>query len=190
MAYTKTGPFTNGSAPGISALFLNNVETELAAINSAATDSNISADGTGLLTTLGLNVNAAATKITGSTAGNITLYQPFRGPVFKLVIMRLNGFRNNGGSTQGIVLPSAFTSRCKVWCGDMPSTGVQFQKSGVTQNIAIATSTVTTGNTSSNVATLYRHTIGEILSESGWDTMIIPTGGTGVTDGVIVVVGW
>lgn len=188
--YTKTGPFVNNSQPGISATFLNNVENQLVAINSAATDAHISADGTGLLTTLGLNVNATPTTINGATAGSITLYQPFRGPSFKVVIMRLTGFRNNGGHTQGIVLPSAFTGRCKVWAGDMPSTGVQFQKSGVTQSIAIATSTVTTGNTSTNVTTLFRHTYGEILSASGWDTMIVPTGGTGTTDGVILVVGW
>lgn len=190
MTYTKVGPFVNNSQPGLNATFFNNVENTLVSINTAATDSHISADGTGLLTALGLNVNATATTLTGATAGSITLYQPFRGPVFKAVIMRLTGFRNNGGHTQGIVLPSAFTGRCKVWAGDMPSTGVQFQKSGVTQSIAVPTSTTTTGNSSTNVTTLFRHTYGEILSASGWDTMIIPTGGTGVTDGVIFIVGW
>lgn len=32
MAYTKTGPFVNAGAPGISAPFLNNVENSLAAM--------------------------------------------------------------------------------------------------------------------------------------------------------------
>lgn len=190
MTYVRKGRFTNNSQPGLNADFFNGVEDTLVSINSAATDSHISADGTGLFTALGINVNAAPTTLTGATAGSITLYQPFRGPSFKVVIMRLTGFRNNAGHTQGIVLPSAFTGRCKVWAGDMPSTGVQFQKSGVSQAIAVPTSTTTTGNSSTNVTTLFRHTSGEILSAAGWDTMIIPTGGTGTTDGVIFIVGW
>lgn len=188
MSYTKTGPFVNGSAPGISANFLNNVETVLLAVNSAATDNKITSDGTGLLTALGLNINAAATVQNGATAGNVTLYQPFRGTHFKMIVARFTGFRNNGGHTQGVILPLAFTDRSKVWVGDLPSTGVQFQKSGVTQSIAIATSAVATGNTSSNVTTLFRHSTGEILG--GWDTMIIPTGASGVTDSVLICIGW
>lgn len=190
MTYTRTGPFSNNSQPALNATFFNAVEDALVSINSAAIDTHVSADGTGLLTVLGLNVAAAPTSITGTTSGGITLYQPFRGPSFKMVIMRLTQYRNNGGHTQGIVLPAAFTARCKVWCGDMPSTGVQFQKSGVTQNIAVPTSVSTTGNSVTNVPTLFRHTYGEILSESGWDTMIIPTGGTAIADGVIFIVGW
>lgn len=188
MSYSKTGPFVNSSAPGISATFLNNVETELAAINSAATDSHITSDNTGLMTLPGLNVNPTAVTLTGSTAGSITLYQPFRGPVFKVAIMRLTGFRNNGGHTQGIVLPSAFTGRSKVWFGDLPSTGVSFQKSGVTVGVATVTAMGASGGTASNVNVLFGRGFGEILG--AWDTMIVPTGGTGVTDGVILVVGW
>lgn len=188
MTYSKTGPFVNASAPGISATFLNNVENTLTAINSAATDSHVTSDGTGLVTLPGLNVNATAVTINGATAGSITLYQPMRGPVFKVVIMRLTGFRNNGGHTQGIVLPSAFTGRSKVWFGDLPSTGVSFQKSGVTVGVATVTAMSATGGTVSNVNTLFGRGFGEILG--AWDTMIIPTGGSAVTDGVILVVGW
>lgn len=54
MSYTIFGPFADGGAPGISAEFINPVETFLASINSAATDANISANGSGLLTLIGL----------------------------------------------------------------------------------------------------------------------------------------
>ena len=47
--YANTGPFVNNAPPGISATFLNNVENFLDTINSAATDSHISADGAGSL---------------------------------------------------------------------------------------------------------------------------------------------
>ena len=50
MAYSKFGPFTNGQPPGISSGFLNGVETFLASVTSAATDSNITSDGNGNLT--------------------------------------------------------------------------------------------------------------------------------------------
>jgi hypothetical protein len=44
--YSATGPFTNGTSPGISATFLNNVETFLG----YAADTNITTDGSGNLT--------------------------------------------------------------------------------------------------------------------------------------------
>ena len=53
MAYSQYGPFTNGSAPGISAAFLNALETFLLLVNSAAIDANITADGSGNITAIG-----------------------------------------------------------------------------------------------------------------------------------------
>lgn len=50
MSYTNYGPFTDGSSPGISASFLNALETFLDTINSAATNSHISADSSGNIT--------------------------------------------------------------------------------------------------------------------------------------------
>lgn len=189
MAYTKTGPFVNNSAPGISANFLNNVENELVAINSAATDSHITADGTGLLTALGLNVNCTPVIMNGSTSGNVALRQPCRGPNFKLVIMHFNSFRNNGGKTQGIVLPTAFLDRSVVLCGDLPSTGISFQKSGVSNSVAIKnTINASSGGTVTNATLLHGNSWGEILG--GWDTMIVPTGGSIAVSGVMFIVGF
>lgn len=188
MAYSKTGPFTNGSAPGISALFLNNVENELVALNSAATDSNISSDGTGLLSLPGIAVNMSPVVVNGSTSGNMTLYQPFRGAHFKVALIYFNSFRNNGGHTQGIVLPTAFADRSKMICGDLPSTGVSFQKSGVSNSVAVFNTIASAGGGVNNITVVNSNSIGEILG--GWDTMIVPTGGSQNISGVMLIVGF
>lgn len=49
MGYTKYGPFTDGSAPYLSAAYNNGLENFLVTVNSAATDSNITSDGSGNL---------------------------------------------------------------------------------------------------------------------------------------------
>ncbi len=72
MAYTIFGPFVNGSSPGISSSFLNPLETFVASINSAATDANITADGTGMETLKWLKVNPTAVVQNGSTSGSMT----------------------------------------------------------------------------------------------------------------------
>lgn len=48
MPYSNTGPFTNNiTPPGISSTFLNNVENFLDTVNTMATDSNNTSDGSG-----------------------------------------------------------------------------------------------------------------------------------------------
>lgn len=68
MAYTPYGPWTNGSSPGISAAFLNALETFLALVNSAATDGSISA-ASGVLSAV--NALLSGGLIGKSTAGDI-----------------------------------------------------------------------------------------------------------------------
>lgn len=53
MTYTAYGPFTNGSSPYISQAFLNALETYLLTISSAASDANITSDGSGNITAIG-----------------------------------------------------------------------------------------------------------------------------------------
>ena len=53
-AYLNTGPFTSNAAPGISAAFLNNIETFLDALNSASYDTHVSSDGSGNVTVTSL----------------------------------------------------------------------------------------------------------------------------------------
>ena len=122
----------------------------------------------------------------GSTSGIMTLYQPLQG-VVKWAVIVFQNFRNNGGSTQGLTLPVPFTGRSKVWCGDLPSTGIQFQASGVSVNVAIITALSASGGSATNQTTLHGVSIGEILG--GWDTMIVPTGGSVVNDCILDIRG-
>lgn len=57
MPYTPTGPFVNGSSPGISAAFLNNVENALV---NAISDPAITNDGNGNMTFTTGNIKRAA----------------------------------------------------------------------------------------------------------------------------------
>src|SRR5687767_15023506 len=114
MPYTPTGPFSNGGAPGISADFLNAVETMLDGINTSAEDTNISANGSGMLTLLSLAINTTAVSGTGTTAGSAQLYQFMRGTL-KIAILHFNGYRNASATEQTIALPVAYTTKCFVF---------------------------------------------------------------------------
>ena len=80
-AYTPTGPWSNGGAPGISAAFLTSLEAFLVALNSATYDASISADGSGNLSVVGLvlstghivmpNTLALQIKDSGGTAHDV-----------------------------------------------------------------------------------------------------------------------
>lgn len=83
--YTKTGPFTNGGAPGISAAFLNAAETFMAA---GWFDSLITSDHSGNLTTVSVSNSV------GQIRGLYLLNTPFQ---------MMNNPTVNAGST------SAFT---------------------------------------------------------------------------------
>ena len=69
--YTQYGPFTNGSAtPGISATFLNNLETFLLELGSAAYDNNITSDGSGDITSIGtITFHSAAKQVIYRSVG-------------------------------------------------------------------------------------------------------------------------
>lgn len=121
MAYTPHGPFSNGSAPGLDASLFNDIEGVLTALNTAATDSNISSVS-GVMTLLGLIANGAiqpnptSTVLNGATSGTSTLWQPFTG-TFKLVFIYQNSFRNGSGSAQTMALPVAFASQAYIATG-------------------------------------------------------------------------
>jgi len=161
------------------------MENQLFAMNSASTDPNITSVA-GILTMLGAKINAAAIVTNGSTNGSMTLYQPLQG-IVKMAVIVFSGFRNNGGATQSLVLPVPFTGRSKMWCGAVPTTGVTFQLVGVNATVAVVTTLASGGGTAANVTSVLNISQGEILG--GWDTMITPTGGTVVCDGVLLVIG-
>src|SRR5258708_17477745 len=88
--YSPTGPFTNGSSPGLSAALFNELERWIAQVD-----------------------NAAATTLSGTT-GTATAYMSHQGPHYKKVLLWLNNFQNTSGSTTALTLPTAFTSGGKV----------------------------------------------------------------------------
>lgn len=86
MSYTIFGPFSDGVAPGVDASFLNALETYLASINSAATDSSVSSSSGNVVAT---SYKAGSTSGTYKIGGNMgsghqmhfqdsTGYEPFR----------------------------------------------------------------------------------------------------------------
>jgi hypothetical protein len=125
----------------------------------------------------------------GSTSGTLTLYEPLQG-IVKIAVLLFANFRNNGGSTQGIILPTPFSGRSKIWAGNLPSTGISLQLGGVSQTILLQTGLPTSGGaagTTTSFTVIQGNSVGEVAA--GWDTLIIPSGGSGVTNGMIVVIG-
>src|SRR5260221_5489521 len=109
--YSPTGPFTNGSSPGLSAALFNELERWLAQVD-----------------------NAAATTLSGTT-GTATAYMPFQGPHYKKVLLWLNGFQNTSGSTTNLALPTAFTSGGKDETGNLHIIGMWVGSTAQTLNI-------------------------------------------------------
>lgn len=110
--YSQHGPYTNNAGPGIDQSFLNAVEAFLLA---GWFDSQITSNGSGVMTSLGqvvngaLKVNPTPVTVTGTTAGNATLYQFLQGTL-KAFFLFYNGYRNSTATEQTLTLPTAFTT--------------------------------------------------------------------------------
>lgn len=139
MVYIPHGPWTNASPPGVDASLLSDVEAALVALNNAVSDPGITSNGSGILSVLGLVNNDAGNTITGTTAGNATLYQFLRGNV-KALFIYFNGYRNSGTTEQVITLPQAFTRMALVYAAG-GSPGIHFWLSGTSQTSKITTVT-------------------------------------------------
>lgn len=95
--YTPTGPWTNNAAPGITATFLGNVESWIQQTEG----------------------DSGAVVVSGTTAGNATLYQFFQGSLKGLLLM-FNGYRNSTATEQTILLPVAITTYALYIAGAVP----------------------------------------------------------------------
>src|SRR5579885_553302 len=158
--YVLTGPFTNGSAPGISANFLNNIEDWMATV-----DGDI----------------ANAPSLSGSTSGVALLYQFFSG-VHKVIYIYLNGFRNGGASAQNITFPQAFTSALKITTADTNT--FSLLTSGTAQNIAILTALGAGGGTTVSQTTMGSYSLG--WCNHAIDTISFQSGAASAHTGLIV----
>jgi hypothetical protein len=124
--YTPTGPFVSGTAPGLSAALFNNVEGVLEQLNSLSIDNNITANGSGVATMLGLVMNGSiqsnptAHSVNGSTSGTATLYEIMTGTCKMFYILQ-NNFRNGSAGSLFIPFPTAISTYCFVLTGDTGS---------------------------------------------------------------------
>lgn len=122
MPYTQYGPFVNGSAPGISSSFLNQLESFLVTINNAATDANISSDGSG-------NMTIAKLLLATGSVNRIAKAGPLS------VTTTLTFFNHNLGVVPDFVIPvisagSTSAHNCYVDFGTMTTTQVKLQGDG------------------------------------------------------------
>ena len=101
MAYTKHGPFVNSSPPGIDASTMNDIESVLVALNSAASDPSISSDGAG---------NETVTSATGNKfqlSGAGAFFGLLAGTLSRIAIFNGTGsgtFTHNLNATPSLIL--------------------------------------------------------------------------------------
>jgi hypothetical protein len=186
MSYTPT-TFTDGAPPGISAEYLNGVESMLTSINSAATDGNISAVS-GVLACLGLNANPEVVTKNGTT-GTATLYQVLTGSV-KAAILTFNNYQNSSASEQTIALPVAFTSKAWVFTGNFSNNlrlTPYYGGSASLSNVRVLTSFSTGGGTGSLVSQINAFSVAQITSH--FDAIGLGVSETGTSTDLVFIVG-
>lgn len=142
-SYTEYGPFTNGAAPGINQTFLNALETFLLAINTLATDPNITASG-GIATLLALALSPTPVQVTGSVSGTATLYQYQQGTVKKGIVYWAN---YKSGAAQTLALPVAFTTGALAQTGETQGQTIEFLSGGSPVTLSVLTTLNPTGGT-------------------------------------------
>lgn len=195
MSYVQFGPWVDGSSPGISAEFLNPLESFLLSINSAATDSHISSNGLGTMTLPGLVLNGGAQidptgiVLNGGTSGTATLYQIGTG-TYKLVLVVLANFRT-AASNQTIALPAPFVSTAFVvtgWIGPSSTiAGIKLLASGTAQTFELLTSLATTGGGVSAVTSIFGQSFAYV--NAGFDTVQFNSGSSATSNGLILIQG-
>lgn len=188
-SYTPVGPFTDGGAPGVSAEFLNPLETFLTSINSAAYDPLISANAgietvVGLITGAGLaSLASKMTGVSGSASGSMTVYETFAGS-FKVVLVIFSNFKNTGGAVS-VTLTTAFNGPAFFLNGGGPT--VNLMNSGSPLSEQIITALSTSGGTTTP------HT-GFASGCLGWTTSPFtaiqePGGDSSTSTGIVVIIG-
>jgi hypothetical protein len=192
MSYTPFGPWTNGGPPGISAAFLTALESFLVLINSAATDSNVSASS-GIVTAKGLatgtslmNLATHNTVKNGSTSGTMTVSEFFTGGTsLKITLVNFNNYKN-AGSANSVVLNAAYTNGGQIIAGF--TQGLSFVSGGSTQGISVITALGNSSDGSSTtVSTIFSHSIGQV---GPYDTIKENGGNAVARSGQVVLIGY
>jgi hypothetical protein len=177
---------------GISASFLNNIENFLVLINSAATDSNVSA-ASGIVTAKGLatgtslmNLAVHNTVKNGSTSGTMTVGEFFVGGTsLKITLINFSNYKN-AGSANNVVLNAPYTSGGQIFSGF--TQGLSFLNGGSTQGISVITALGNSSDGSSTtVSTIFSHSIGQV---GPYDTIKEGGGNTVARSGQVVLIGY
>ncbi len=176
----------NGSAPGISAAFLNALESFCF---NGWFDSAITSNGSGVMTSLGQTVNGpiqpnpTGVQVTGSVSGTCTLYQLFTGTVKKIIVL-LSNYKS--GAAQSMALPVAFTSESYWWTTEFQSGQIEGLSGGSAQTFSVLTALAIGGGTQNPQTSLKSWSQG--MLRTAFDTVRI-TSLTTAASSVVVIEG-
>jgi len=157
--YTATGPFADGSSPGISAALLNAVETFL---SSGWFNSAITSNHSGVLRASLLQLYDKSQQLSGSTSGTMTLHEYFAGAsgYLKICCLRYSNYRNAAASANTITLNTSYNTACYM-IGDSIQ-GTQFLSSGSPITLkAFTTLGGTSDGTGTSTTTLHQYSIAQ-----------------------------
>jgi hypothetical protein len=161
MEYGLFGPFNNGASPGISAAFLNALETFL------------------------LSLKPATASVNGQTSGTATLYEYVFGITTKKVVINLVNYRNS--SAQNLVLPTAFTSKAAIDVKETQGMQIALLLSSSAQTIHVQTAQGLSGGTQSSQSFIKQWSVGQ--TDTGFDTVQLGTGAGSASNGLIIIEG-
>jgi hypothetical protein len=160
-SYTPTGPFSNGTSPGLSAALFNNIEAWIAQVD-----------------------NTPVTTLTGSS-GNAKLYMPLQGN-YKVAMIVLNGYQNTSGSVQTLALPTSFVTSVYVRTKNIFQ--IELRVGSTAQNIDIITALATVGGTISTQTNIAAHSFGSC--NAAVDHIGFRSGGSGPQTSIIFLEGF
>lgn len=104
-SYTPSGPYNDGTAPGLDASLFNNIESFLSTINALA-----------------VNTAITPTVKAGTSGGSVTMWAlgtttGSSANCFKMYLFYFNAYQNSTGTRQQFILPTPFTTGGIAWCG-------------------------------------------------------------------------
>lgn len=128
--------------------------------------------------------NIASVVLNGSTSGTATLWQFFQG-TFKLVVLKLDNFRNGSAPAQTLALPTPFTTAYFFYVGNVsPFTSLS---SGVAQNVGIVTTLNAAGGSATVQTTTNKYSFGD--NTNPCDTINFLGGQAGTYSGFALFIG-
>src|SRR6266702_621754 len=162
--FSPHGPWVNGSAPGLAAVVFNDYDAVLQQLEG----------------------DVGSVQVVGGTSGTATCYQVVQG-TFKYAIIVFTNFKP-AGSTQNLVLPTAFTYGFTIRNQQTPSTSYLLAAAAQSCNIitSLPASAGASGGVSSGT-TVAGYSSGEC--RHGCDTLQFAASASVATNGVTILEG-